>query len=100
MLWCALIAGICQFIRGRVLQGQKVFVQYNTENSDLEAQANALLGDAGEEALVQGDDDEEFPIDVTELVEEEDDEDKSPKMFGGAKAKTGAKPGKKKPGLH
>lgn len=80
-------------------QGQKVFLQYNTENSDLEAQANALLGDAGEEALVQGEDAaDEAPIDLSAPMEEDeeeslDDADKAPKMFGGGKPK-------KKSGLH
>jgi hypothetical protein len=71
-------------------QGQKLFLQYTTENTDLEAQANALLGAAGEEALVQGDDTEDDDLDSQPETEPLDP---SPQMFGG-----GAK--KKKTKLH
>lgn len=54
-------------------QGKKLFLQFTTENSDLEAQANALLGE-----------------DTDALVLEEE-KNPGPKMFGGAK---------KKPKLH
>ncbi len=59
-------------------QGQALYLQYSTENTDLEAQANALLGDDAEEALVHEEDTEEEP---------------GPQMFGGA-------PKKKKTQMH
>jgi hypothetical protein len=80
-------------------QGQKLFLQFTTENTDLETQANALLGVGGEEALVvEEDENEDVDLDVvtaqeedSEMDEEEgedaDPEDKAPKMFGGKKKK-------------
>ncbi len=81
-------------------QGKKMFLQYNTENSTLESEANRLLGvneddlllevEEGEDALEHAeldeelspprDDEEDFPADL-------EDEDPSPKMFGGKKKK-------------
>lgn len=90
-------------------QGNKIYMQFNTENSSLEAQANKLLG-VDEEALVQEDvsDEEEDALaraeerietereedDVEfETDDEEDDEDPAPRMFSG-------KSKKKKDDLH
>jgi hypothetical protein len=85
-------------------QDQKVFLQYTTENTDLEAQANALLG-ADDEALVVEEEtedalsrahidedlsddsnDENFPEDE-EDDEGDEPEEPGPKMFGGGKKK-------------
>lgn len=63
-------------------QGKKIFLQYSTVNTNLEAQADALLGETSEESLVKLEGEDE------ELASEEDDS--GPKMFGG----------KKKPQLH
>lgn len=95
-------------------QGQKLYMQFNTENSSLEAEANKLLGVA-EEALVKeeiSDEEEDALARAEERIEieteeddielaaadedEEDDTDEtdlSPRMFGG-------KPKKKKDDLH
>lgn len=92
-------------------QGHKLYLQYSTENSNLEAEANRLLGLANE-ALLAEEDDSEDALAIAETSEElspprdddedfaadEDDEyldeeDKGPKMFGGPKKK-------KKDGLH
>lgn len=94
--------------------GKKVFLQFTTENTDLEAQANALLGadedslvleeDENEDALDRSEvdeslshdqDDEDFPDDEIDEDEEEDDEDSSgPRMFSGGDKK------KKKGDMH
>lgn len=58
---------------------QKLFMQFSTVNSKLEAEADALLGTT-EESLVKTDDTVEEPI-------ENADEDPQPKMFGGRKPK-------------
>ncbi len=73
---------------------RKLFMQFSTENTRLEAQADALLGvtdknllnieEESDEEVEQGLDDTE----VEELGEEpEGDEDPQPKMFGGRKPK-------------
>lgn len=96
-------------------QGQKIFLQFTTVNTDLEAQANALLGE-DEESLVTEEenedalsrahvdeelsddptDNEDIPEDEDESEDEDSDEDSEPgpKMFGGPKK------GKKKGDLH
>jgi len=92
-------------------QGKKIYLQFSTENSRLEAEANRLLGLAEGELLVEEEDDEDAlsraeikedlspapPADDESGEEEaqEDEENKGPRMFGG-----GAKAKKKKPGLH
>lgn len=95
-------------------QGKKLFLQFTTENTDLEAQANALLGEDEDalvleepdkedaldrsevdESLSHDQDEEDFPEEVDEDDEEEDDEDTSgPRMFSGS----GGDPKKKKKG--
>jgi hypothetical protein len=74
-------------------QGQKLYLQYNTENSDLEAQANALLGAAGDDALVHEEPELEEGEETEEPSAEPPEEEKSPKMFGGG-------PKKKKKDMH
>lgn len=90
-------------------QGKKLYMQFNTENSDLEAQANALLGLNEDEEMLNEEDEEEDALSRAEISEEyspprdeetygsEDDEDadedKSPRMFSG-------KGKKKKDDLH
>ena len=85
-------------------QGKKLFMQFNSENSSLESEANKLLGVAegeelvndeeaeaqDEDALSRAETSEELspPRDEDELVEEDDeDEDPSPRMFSGKKKK-------------
>jgi len=102
-------------------QGKKLYLQFTTENTDLEAQANALLGEDEDslvleeednedaldrsevdESLSHDPDDEDFPEDDTAEAEEADEDDdsdkddkaKGPKMFGGGGKK------KKKGDLH
>lgn len=64
---------------------RKLYMQFSTVNTKLEAEADALLG-ASEESLVNDE-----PEDVEEDIPEEDlapeDEDPNPKMFGGGKKK-------------
>lgn len=88
--------------------GVKVYLQFTTENTDLEAQANALLGENEDslvleeaenedaldrsevdETLSHDQDEEDFPEDETEEDEEEDEKDSGPRMFGGGKKKKG-----------
>lgn len=86
-------------------QGKKVYLKFSTENSDLEAEANKLLGlaedemlhdtneEEDEDALSRAEQSEELspPRDDENYSEqdesdeeaEEDSEDKGPKMFGG-----------------
>ncbi len=81
---------------------QKVYLQYSTVNSELEAQADALLGEAGEDLVVEEPEtedaleaaDEVLPSSSEEDIEleEEEDEDsviaeKGPSMFSGKKKK-------------
>ncbi|KYG63855.1 hypothetical protein AZI86_13635 [Bdellovibrio bacteriovorus] len=89
-------------------QGNKIYMQFNTENSSLEAQANKLLG-VNEESLVQEDvsEEEEDALaraeerietereedDVEFETDEDEDEDPAPRMFSG-------KSKKKKDDLH
>ncbi|MEN0057245.1 MAG: hypothetical protein AAGB31_00295 [Bdellovibrio sp.] len=92
-------------------QGHKLFLQFSTENSSLEAEANRLLGldentllheeedtmvhedEESEDALARAEISEELspPRDEDDTAEadgdEEDDEDRSPRMFGGGKKK-------------
>lgn len=94
-------------------QGKKLYLQFTTENPDLEAQADALLGEDSDslyhdaedtedaleraevdESLSHDQDDEDFPEeeDADDEDNEEDDSDaKGPRMFSG-------KGGKKKKG--
>ena len=88
--------------------GVKVYLQFTTENTDLEAQANALLGEDDDslvleeqenedaldrsevdETLSHDQDEEDFPEDETEEDDEEDEDDSGPRMFGGGKKKKG-----------
>ncbi|AHZ84578.1 hypothetical protein AB1A81_09560 [Bdellovibrio bacteriovorus] len=85
-------------------QGKKVYLKFSTENSNLEAEANKLLGlseddmlhdtdeEADEDALSRAEqseelspprDDEDYSEDEVSDESEEDSEDKGPKMFGG-----------------
>lgn len=59
-------------------QGHTLFLQYSTENTELESQANILLGEDKAQELV---------------IEDETEEDPNPKMFGGF-------PKKKKTEMH
>ncbi|WP_413578686.1 hypothetical protein ACLVWU_09170 [Bdellovibrio sp. HCB290] len=89
-------------------QGKKLYVQYTTENSNLEAEANKLLGveddsivyeeAESEDALARAEqseelspprDDEEFEDhdEESESDDDSDDDDKGPKMFSGNKKK-------------
>lgn len=84
---------------------QKIWLQYSTVNSDLEAQANALLGElasplvvetdlASEDALERAEvnlDADEVEDPYSELIEDDEDDEtppQGPSMFGGAKKKT------------
>ncbi|WP_148278798.1 hypothetical protein [Bdellovibrio bacteriovorus] len=86
-------------------QGKKVYLKFSTENSDLEAEANKILGlseeemlhdtneEEDEDALSRAEqseelspprDDEDYSKEGESADEgEEDSEDKGPKMFGG-----------------
>jgi hypothetical protein len=62
-------------------EGRKIFVQYTTANSELESEADKLLGIASKSKLAQGDWDEEEDIDPEDIKkklgvddEEEDDD--------------------------
>lgn len=78
-------------------QKKKVFVQYNTENTSLEREANRLLGIS--EGTLLLDDEEEQSEDAlnkaVETIEDSSEEIEGPKMFGGKGA-----PKKKKDSLH
>lgn len=87
-------------------QGKKIFLQYSTENTSLEEQANKLLGLEGESMLHDENDSDEDALSRAELSEElspprdeedfssdenededdlgdDDDENNKPRMFGG-----------------
>ena len=86
-------------------QGKKLYLQFSTENSSLEAEANRLLGlddenmvmeeNESEDALSRAeqdeelspprDEDEDFSDEDDESEEDGDDDDNGPKMFGGKK---------------
>jgi len=84
-------------------QGKKIYLQFSTENSSLEEEANKLLGmddtslyhdedETDEDALSRAEQSEELspPRDeenAEKTDDEEDEEDKNPRMFGGAKKK-------------
>ncbi len=72
-----------------------VFLQFSTVNSDLEAQADALLGQSFED-MVQEDKDSEDALARAEARIEVDDEKAEPTMFGGGKKKAT----KKKTDMH
>jgi hypothetical protein len=93
-------------------QGKKLFLQFTTENTDLEAQANALLGEPAEALVLEEESDDALAraeIDPTlsddgeeDFPEDEDDEDDEtedpeeekstgPKMFGGGPKKKNGK---------
>lgn len=59
-------------------QKQTIYLKTSSENSELEAAANKLLG-VEDDALVQETDDDEEPLDP--------EDDGSPRLFGGRKAK-------------
>lgn len=71
---------------------RKIYLQFTTENSDLEAQADALLGKSFEE-MVQEDKESEDALALAqekveaELEEEETNEPAAPTLFGGKKKK-------------
>jgi len=80
--------------------GQSIFLQYSTVNTDLEAQADALLGEdekallreeENEDALSRAHVDEELSDhdEDDEMIEDDEDEQesKSPRMFGGPQKK-------------
>lgn len=88
-------------------QGKKIFLQFTTENSDLEAQANALLGENTEALVLEiesddalahaeidpalsDDTEEDFPEEETDeedLEEPKIEKATGPQMFGGPKKK-------------
>ncbi|KHD87342.1 MAG: hypothetical protein OM95_15100 [Bdellovibrio sp. ArHS] len=88
-------------------QGKKLYLQFTTENSSLEAEANKLLGvdkeslynetdESDEDALSRAEqseelspprDDEDFTPEDEEDDDEDDSEDRGPRMFGGPKKK-------------
>lgn len=78
-------------------QGQKLYLQFSTENSSLEEQANKLLGTDESSLYHDEEEGDEDALSRAELSEElsppRDDDDPSPKMFGG-------KSKKKKDDLH
>ncbi|MGE0632936.1 MAG: hypothetical protein AB7O96_11045 [Pseudobdellovibrionaceae bacterium] len=55
-------------------QGQKVYLQYSTENSELEAEANKILGVA-DDSLVKEHEDEPEIEEVQDSVEKDPDDD-------------------------
>ena len=54
-------------------EGKKLWVQHSTENPNLEAEANKILGLADEDAILRNPDDERS-TDVLDATEEEFDE--------------------------
>ncbi len=88
-------------------QGKKLYLQYSTENSNLEAEANRLLGiedesivyeeaesedalsraEKSEELSPPRDEDDEDYADPEDGDEPEDDDEKGPRMFSGNKKK-------------
>lgn len=70
------------------LENKKIFIQFTTENSSLEAEANKLLGIDSDTILTEDED-------TSEAEEVSDDGDKNPRMFGSIKAGK-----KKKEDLH
>lgn len=68
-----------------VTDGKKVWIQHSTENPDLEAEANKLLGLADDDAVLHNADDEKSE-DILDATEEEFDEfaenlSSEPQMF-------------------
>ncbi|MEZ0391500.1 MAG: hypothetical protein ACAH59_04745 [Pseudobdellovibrionaceae bacterium] len=63
---------------------QKLFLQFTTENSDLEAQADALLGKSFEEMVKE---DQESEDALTKAEEKIEEEASGPTMMGGKKKK-------------
>ncbi len=57
---------------------QTIWLQYNSENPDLEAEANKLLGLENEESLLQQTQDE---LDALEIPEDEEIDTSKPKIF-------------------
>jgi hypothetical protein len=74
-----------------------LFLQFSTVNSDLEAQADALLGQTFEEMVQEDKDNEDALNRAEEHIEVEGEEKAEPTMFGGKKK---AKTTKKKSDLH
>ncbi|WP_374030171.1 hypothetical protein [Bdellovibrio bacteriovorus] len=88
-------------------QGKKLYLQFTTENSSLEAEANKLLGleddtllheedESDEDALSRAEhseelspprDDEDYEEGAEDEDEDRDDEDSGPKMFSGKSKK-------------
>jgi hypothetical protein len=88
-------------------QGKSLYLQFTTENSNLEAEANRLLGvdddsmimeeNESEDALARAeqseelspprDEDEDFEESEEDTEDSDDDDEKGPKMFGGNKKK-------------
>lgn len=50
------------------IEGRRIYVQVSTENTQLESEANKLLGETHEEALVIGDDGEEVEVAVKKML--------------------------------
>ena len=76
---------------------QTIWLQYSSENSDLEAEANKLLGVSAADALLAETEDEMEALGLTEeqgSTEEEDIDMSKPQIFSGAKKK------KKKDEMH
>lgn len=84
-------------------QGKALFLQYTTENSELEAEADRLLGESddslvhdaeeNEDALARAEVDKDLSDDPEEGVpleeDEDDNDDPSPRMFSGKGKKKG-----------
>lgn len=92
--------------KGYPFQERTIYLQFSTVNTELEAQADALLGrDAT--PLVQEDHETEDALDRAEVMDSDDDDDEAsegsgPRMFGGPRKDT-KKPAKgkpKKPDMH
>lgn len=60
---------------------QKLYMQFSTVNTKLEAEADAILG-ASEDGMIK-----EEETEITEEDSSEDNDDPNPKMFGGRKKK-------------
>ncbi len=69
---------------------QKIWLQYTSENPDLEAEANKLLGLTDEEAMLKETEEELEALGLNQeegSTEEEDVDMLQPQIFGGAKKK-------------
>lgn len=82
-------------------EGRKLFVQYQTQNDELEAEANKILGIAEGEELVGGDwDDDISAEDIKAQLGLGDDNDEGEQLESSAKPTSPPPPSKKKPTSH